>query len=156
MQCCKTVRAAEPQDLNAAFMIEIESFENPYPRWYFDLLYGLSGGKYFLVSTNDRGEITGYIIGIPLSGNVCHIASIAVVKQCRRKGVGTALLHSLLELCSADGYTSFILEVDVYNYVAQRLYASNLFKPVMVVADYYGRGRHALVMILLNEIPCCI
>lgn len=156
MQCCKTVRAAEPSDLDEVFGIEVESFDEPYPRWYFDLLYGLSGGEYFLVSESADGRITGYIVGIPLSGNVCHIASIAVARECRRKKVGTVLLQSLMELCSSNGYSSFVLEVNTYNYPAQSLYISNMFRPMMFVPNYYGQGKHALVMALVGEQPCCL
>ncbi|HIQ23864.1 MAG TPA: GNAT family N-acetyltransferase [Pyrodictium delaneyi] len=155
MQCCKTVRAAEPSDLDEVFRIEVESFDKPYPRWYLDLLYGLSGGEYFLVSESADGRITGYIVGIPLSDNACHIASIAVVKECRRRKVGTVLLQSLMELCSSNGYSSFVLEVDTCNYSAQSLYISNMFRPIMFMPNYYSWGRHALMMALIGGQPCC-
>ncbi|KSW11945.1 hypothetical protein CF15_03905 [Pyrodictium occultum] len=146
----------EPDELDEVYRIEAESFDQPYPRWYLDLLYGLSGGEYFLVSQGSEGRITGYIIGIPLSSGACHIASIAVEKRCRRRGVGTALLQSLVEVCSSRGYSSFVLEVEAGNYPAQSLYARSSFKPVMIVPDYYGEGRHAVVMALLGERPCCL
>ncbi len=130
------------------FLIELDSFESPYPRWYLDVLYELSnGGEYFLVSVDEEGRIDGYIVAIRRRGNICHIVSIAIRKDCRRQHVGSALLQSLFELCDARESPLYVLEVDINNIGAQVLYAKHGFGYAGLIKDYYGHGRHALIMI---------
>jgi ribosomal-protein-alanine N-acetyltransferase len=149
INCCARVRNVNVDELAKVYEIELESFDNPYSMHYFRILMSLSG-KYFLVSEDESGEITGYIVAIPLKGRVCHIASIAVSKSCRGRRTGTCLLSSLLQLCQDDGYDAFILEVEATNNVALRLYLSAGFKIVGIKPNYYGRGRHALIMLLID------
>ena len=147
LNCCVKVRQVERRELGQVYAIELESFDQPYSLWYLELLLSLSGGKYFLVSVASNDNITGYIAAVPIGENVCHIASIAVKKVCRRQRVATCLLQSLFELCVEDGRRIFILEVEHTNMPALRLYRANCFKPLRVIPNYYGPGRHALAML---------
>ena len=150
INCCVRVRDAAEAELPRIYEIEVESFDNPYTLQYLKLLMGLSGGRYFLVSEDSKGRITGYIVGVPLKDGVCHIASIAVSRDCRGRRVGACLLESLVDVCVADGYDTFILEVEYSNEAALHLYHSAGFKVAGVKPDYYGKGRHALVMLLIE------
>ncbi|ABM80744.1 GNAT family N-acetyltransferase [Hyperthermus butylicus] len=147
MNCCVKVRPVERRELGQVYAIERESFDQPYSLWYLELLLSLSGGEYFLVSVANDDSITGYIVAVPIGENVCHIASIAVKKACRRQRVATCLLQSLFELCIEDGRRIFVLEVEHTNMPALRLYRTNCFHPLRVIPNYYGPGRHALVML---------
>ena len=151
MECCKIVRPARPEELEEVYKhIELVSFENPYTLYYMKVLWSLSLGEYFLVSVGDKG-LTGYVVAVPLENGVCHIASIAVRPQCRRRKVASCLLASLFEVCSARGYRSFVLEVEYRNKAALALYARHGFKILGIMANYYGKGRHALVMVYVDE-----
>ncbi|BEP17033.1 hypothetical protein PYJP_03850 [Pyrofollis japonicus] len=152
MHCGILVRNADKDDLDQVYVIELESFNKPYPRWYLDILYSLSGnGDSFLVSFDDNGYVDGYIVAVPLRGGVCHIASIAVRKDCRRRKVGTALLQSLFELCEEKGFQNYLLEVSYMNTIAQLLYVRNSFAYIGFIRDYYGKNDHALVMLRTGE-----
>lgn len=146
MECGTLIRSARMEDLASVYSIEVSSFSRPYSFAQLYVLFSLAG-ELFLVSEGGRG-VDGYAVAVPLRGGVCHIASIAVAPWCRGRGVGSALLHSLLEVCASRGLDAYVLEVEHTNYVAQRLYASAGFRQVKVVPDYYGPGRHALVMVM--------
>ncbi len=147
MICGYIIETPSLSELEEVYSIELESFDNPYPLWYLRILYELSNGKYFLVSRNENGRIDGYLAAIPRKDGLCHIASIAVSPKCRRQYVGSALLQSIFEICSSDNYKVFLVEVYLYDYNAQKFYIMNSFKPVKIIPHYYGRDKHALVMI---------
>lgn len=146
------VRAARGEDLPAVTAIELESFDQPYPPWYLRVLAALAGGL-FLVAEEDDGVVVGYAVAVPLRGGGCHLASIAVARKCRRRGIGAALLESIIHVCEEDGRRYIVLEVEHRNYAAQRLYTVAGFIPVAVIPGYYGAGRHALKMILPLPAP---
>ncbi len=154
-RCGYIVRNAGREDLDQVFLIELGSFDSPYPRWYFDILYELSnGGKYFLVSVDENGHIDGYIVALQRRGGICHIVSIAVRKDCRRQHVASILLQSLFELCDVLRPRLYILEVDIRNMGAQVLYAKHGFGYAGLIPNYYGNERHALVMVKLPAWKC--
>ena len=130
------------------YEIEKLSFEDPYPAWYIRALHSLAD-SFFIAAYNTRGEIIGYAVAVPKRDRVCHIASIAVHPQCRRRGIGRALLESLEELCAAQGYSVCILEVDYTNWPALNLYQSSGYRWFMLIPNYYGSGKHAIAMVKL-------
>ena len=146
-RCGVTVRNAEPEDLDQVFLIELESFKEPYPRWYFDVLYIISNnGEFFLVSLDNRNRVDGYLVAVKRKSNVCHIVSIAVRKDCRRQRVGSALLQSLFEICESHNPNLYVLEVEIWNMSAQMLYTRHGFNYIGLIPGYYGDKRHALIM----------
>lgn len=140
-----TIREAVRRDLDAVIAIEYESFNKPYPPWYLEVLLQMAG-RYFLVAEHGR-EIVGYAVAVPLKSGACHLVSIAVAPQARRRGIGTAMLRELEKRCRSDGYRAIVLEVEYTNLAAQRLYIRNGYRYAEVVPDYYGAGRHALHMV---------
>jgi len=151
VECCKTIRPATLEELPIIHKsIELVSFNNPYTLYYMRFLWLLSSGKYFLVSIGDNG-ITGYIIAVPLKNATCHIASLAVKPECRRKKVASSLLSSIIEVCSSEGYKNFILEVSTANKPAIRLYLKHGFRVIGILPNYYGKSRHAYLMLYIDD-----
>jgi len=145
--CGVTVRSAEQRDLDEVYLIEIDSFDAPYPRWYFDILYALSNyGETFLVSLDKHNRLDGYIVALERRGGICHIVSVVVRRDCRRQHVGSVLLQSLFEVCESKKPNMYLLEVDMDNIAAQVLYGRHGFGYSGVIPNYYGVGRHALIM----------
>ena len=134
--------------MDSVYAIELASFDNPYPLWYLYFLRELAGDL-FLVARDKKRRVIGYIIAAPLLEVACHVLSIAVAPECRRRGVGGALLESVLELCSLEGRRAVTLEVEATNTAAQSFYRLHGFLPLRFIPDYYGPGRHALQMIRL-------
>jgi FkbH-like protein len=98
----------------------------------------------------DNG-ITGYIIAVPLKNATCHIASLAVKPECRRKKVASSLLSSIIEVCSSEGYKNFILEVSTANKPAIRLYLKHGFRVIGILPNCYSKSRHAYLMLYIDD-----
>jgi len=145
------VRGVEgDRELWEAYRIERESFREPYAFWYFRLLYMMSGGL-FLGGFNSDGFLVGYVVALQRIGGVCHVVSIAVRPECRGKGNGHVLLASIEEACRLEGARGVMLEVDAYNWPAQRLYLAHGYRYAVFLPDYYGPGRPAILMVKVLE-----
>ncbi|ARM75766.1 ribosomal protein S18-alanine N-acetyltransferase [Acidianus manzaensis] len=142
---------ASEEDLPQIYNIEVESFDNPYPYSLLKAYLYLANG-FYLVAKED-GKILGYIIGIIQFKTRGHIVSIAVKKEYRNQGIGNMLINKLEErFLSASCFYSY-LEVMVTNYSAIFFYHSNNYLIMFTRKNYYGRGKHAYVMVkyLLNR-----
>jgi ribosomal-protein-alanine N-acetyltransferase len=81
-------------------------------------------------------------------GKVAHLVSIAVLKEYRRRGIGSRLLDETIK-ASIKYYDveSIYLEVRVSNIPAIRLYEKFGFKKVRLIKGYYMDGEDAYVMV---------
>jgi len=147
------VKPVSHSELSHVYKIAARSFKEPTTPHYFRVIHALSG-SYFLVALRKESQaVVGYVVGVKTKG-MCHIASIAVEPAARRHRVGSMLLQSLTYLCSSEGVSEFFLEVNYKNYAAQLFYLKNGFSPLFMIKDYYGEGRHAIVMagVYLNDV----
>ncbi|QGA55092.1 ribosomal-protein-alanine N-acetyltransferase [Sulfolobus sp. E5-1-F] len=135
---------ATEADLGQIFQIEKESFEDPYP---YSLLraYLFIATKLYLVA-KEREKIIGYIIGVIQYGYRGHIISIAVRPAYRKKGVGTKLLNEIEERFKQNGVKYSYLEVNINNLSAISFYRENGYLVAYIRRNYYGKGKHAFVM----------
>ena len=85
-----------------------------------------------------------------IAADEAEILAIAVATQCRRRGVGKALLRAQFMQLAAAGVRSVFLEVEQTNAAALALYRQLAFEPVGARPGYYRRAAqasgHALVM----------
>jgi ribosomal-protein-alanine N-acetyltransferase len=94
------------------------------------------------------GGLLGYLVAWFVLDEV-HLANLAVIPECRRRGLGQALLDDLLDESRNRQATQVILEVRESNRPAQRLYERNGFRTVMIRPGYYRDNREdARVMIM--------
>ncbi|MEA3291028.1 MAG: ribosomal protein S18-alanine N-acetyltransferase [Pseudomonadota bacterium] len=83
--------------------------------------------------------ITGY--GVMLSAGIeSQLLNLAVGIQWQRRGIGGALIESLLGEAAANGAAECHLEVRASNLVAQHLYSRHGFAPIGRRKDYYAAG----------------
>ncbi|MBI4295353.1 MAG: ribosomal protein S18-alanine N-acetyltransferase [Chloroflexi bacterium] len=76
-----------------------------------------------------------------------HLTTIAVRRACWRRGIGEALLITVIEYAAEHGAETVTLEVRASNFEAQALYEKYGFKPVGVRRGYYTDNREdALIM----------
>ena len=133
------IRKFELDDLHRILEIEEDSFpKSPYEVSIF-LHYHKVYPEYFLVHVSNTNFITGYIIFYP-DGN---IASIAVDKNLRRKGIGTLLMNKATNI-SDNGYGN--VEVRKSNTTALIFYNKLGFKKKGIIKDYYG-NEDAVVLV---------
>ncbi|AAK40442.1 ribosomal-protein-alanine N-acetyltransferase [Saccharolobus solfataricus] len=136
---------ATEADLDQIFQIETESFEDPYP---YSLLraYLFLANKLYLVA-KQREKVVGYIIGIIQYGYRGHIVSIAVEPIYRKQGIGAKLLNEIEERFKLNGARYSYLEVNTNNLSAISFYRANGYLIMYVRKNYYGRDKHAFVMV---------
>jgi ribosomal-protein-alanine N-acetyltransferase len=109
----------------------------------------------FIVA-EENGEVVGYImcrIETGLSSFILrglvkkgHIVSVAVLPQCRRKGIGEALVTKAMENMRLYKAKQCFLEVRVTNIEAVGLYKKLGFGVSRTVRGYYADGEDAYVM----------
>ncbi|WP_338599597.1 ribosomal protein S18-alanine N-acetyltransferase [Sulfolobus tengchongensis] len=136
---------ATEADLNQIYEIESKSFDNPYP---YSLLraYLFLASKLYLVAKNGD-KVVGYVIGIIQYGYRGHIVSIAVKPEYRNQGIGSELLNEIEQRFKQNGARYSYLEVSISNLSAISFYYTNGYIISYLRKNYYGRGKHAFVMI---------
>lgn len=75
-----------------------------------------------------------------------RIASVAVLEEHRRMGTGAVLLEAAEGELRTRGVGTAVLEVDVDNESAVKLYISHGYEIKGTMKDYYSRGRDAFYM----------
>lgn len=90
------------------------------------------------------------VIALQTVGDVADLHRLVVSPRHRRQGVGVALVTAGLESVRRVGATSVLLEVAFDNDPAITLYQQLGFEQLAARDDYYGPGRHALILKLYD------
>ena len=136
------VRLATRSDLVAICGIEEDSFLDPYPQALLSRLLR-EHTNHFLVA-----EISGRLVGYCVSskdGSLAHLISIGVLREYRKRGIGSALIQTLLAEIGPR-VRELWLEVNAGNEEAIRFYEGFDFRRVMIIDNYYADGAAALRM----------
>ena len=145
-----TIRPFERGDLKRIVAIERESFgpktpsNDAWPAAAF-LEYQRASPELFLVALLGR-RIAGYSIA-RMTWRGAEIESIAVDPRYRTRGIAQALLDATIARTRAS---TLRLMVSVSNDAALRFYRAYGFVRTRRVKNYYGRGRDAWRMRLVN------
>ena len=121
------------------------------------LAYSLSGlsvlsifpGVVFLVARGDTLPVAGCVIADRHRDNI-RIMNIAVDPAARRQGIGTALLRGV-EAAFPTG--DIVLMAEEWNTGAQALYEREGYLRSGSTNDYYGKGRHGILMKKTRHAP---
>lgn len=135
--------AASLLDLNALSKLEHACFgKDAWP--LFDLIAVLTFADVVRLKAVDDGQMIGFVAGDPRpSQGLSWIATIGVLPEYRRRGVGRGLLLA----CEARLKTPRIrLSVRVSNEGAIRLYEQEGYVKVETWQKYYNDGESAIVM----------
>lgn len=104
-----------------------------------------------LVAVDPAGRILGYISSWFIIGEA-EIHNIAVAPDCRRRGIGEALLSMLLAWGKAEQISAFTLEVRPSNTKALTLYRKSGFTEIGRRRGYYAdTGEDAIIMFKNNQ-----
>ena len=137
------IRRATQGDLEGICRIEDDSFTEPYPHNLLAKLLRDCPDNFFVAEATPR-NLVGYCVASQ-DGNIAHLISIGVLREYRRRGVGTELTQALIgSLGSAVG--ELRLEVKQGNTEAIQLYEGLGFRQVNFIENYYGDGSPALKM----------
>ncbi len=139
-----TLMRMEREHLQAVTELEKECFSTP---WTYENLEETldNDTAYFFVAIEEE-QVIGYI-GVSVVADSCFINNIAVSKQFRRQGVGTALLKIAIMTADAMGTDFISLEVRASNYPAIDLYRKMGFEEMGRRREFYRQPREdALIM----------
>lgn len=142
--------AVEPldyaRDLDDVLAVDAVSFVNHWTREMFEWEARHSDVARLSVLRAPGGRIAGYCAAWVIFDEV-HINNMAVLPECRKQGLGAALLAHVLDAAAAEGAHRATLEVRASNAAAQRLYARFGFGPAAVRPRYYTNPEEdAIVM----------
>lgn len=102
----------------------------------------------FVVVAQDEGAIVGSAMCLfSTLQREGRVASVAVLPQHRRKGIGRMLMTECEKEFMMRALTTFSLEVDVENEPAIALYESKGYEINGMIKDFYGPGRDAYMMV---------
>ena len=136
------VRNFKPSDLDEVMEIADESLtERYFPQLFMDIYEAWPRG--FLVA--EFHKILGFIAGSKIA-NEARILMLAVRKEYRRRGIGSALLKKFMAVCKSEGLVSIRLEVRTSNIDAIEFYKRFGFHIISFIPNYYTNGDAAYVM----------
>lgn len=111
---------------------------------------------YYLVAfpPDEPENVVGYAgLLAPRGGSDGDIQTIAVHESVRGRGLGRALMITLIDECRRRGVTELFLEVRADNPVAQALYGSLGFSEIAVRPHYYQPDDVDAVVMRLAVVP---
>jgi [ribosomal protein S18]-alanine N-acetyltransferase len=101
----------------------------------------------FILVCIDGDEIVGSAMALySEEASEGKIASIAVVRRARGRGIGTHLLEECEEIFKRHGLKRYTLEVETNNELAVALYMSRGYLTKGLIKDFYAPGRDAYCM----------
>jgi ribosomal protein S18 acetylase RimI-like enzyme len=131
------------RDLNALRKLERICFEKD--SWpLFDLIAVLTFPDVIRLKAVENGQMVGFVAGDPRpSQGFSWIATIGVLPEYRRRGIGRDLLHA----CEAQLKTPRLkLSVRASNQVAITLYEREGYRTTDIWKGYYDDEENAIVM----------
>ena len=93
-----------------------------------------------------QNTIIGFIIGIHFQEKTGRILMLGVDKNCRRNGIGNALLNQLLKEFQRRFINRIELEVKTSNKEAFEFYKKNKFTVIEILPSFYQNGEDAFMM----------
>jgi ribosomal-protein-alanine N-acetyltransferase len=130
-------------DLNEVMEIEKTSFKLPWKKAFF--LYDMNRPHAFCLVAKENSRLVGYLIAWKIEEQL-HLANIAAHPDERRKGIGSQLLKTILEIGKEVNCNNIFLEVRESNIPAQNFYRKFGFVHTITQKQYYHDGEDALIL----------
>jgi ribosomal-protein-alanine N-acetyltransferase len=128
--------------LDEVLEIEADCFTEPWTRAMFDV-YPNENTKFIVIK--EKGKTAGYCL-LQFSFDTAELLRLAVHSRFRRRGLGEALIKTLIEFSENVGLKEIFLEVDAQNLAARHLYSKLGFNQIGKRRHYYKEGHDALVL----------
>jgi ribosomal-protein-alanine N-acetyltransferase len=149
------IRQATSDDVPAVIGVNIQTLPEHYSDYFYYEVLNEHPQTFLVAELN--GTIVGYIMcrielglsllkrfGIARKG---HVISVAVLKEHRGKGVGSRMIHHVLDEMRKSSCRECYLEVRVSNIDAIALYHNLGFKTTGTLQGYYKDGEAAHTMV---------
>jgi ribosomal-protein-alanine N-acetyltransferase len=143
-------RRMRPEDITRVVEIEKDGFRHPWSRELLERELGHAWST-VLLAVEDAPDGAERIVGFAvfwLVHDELHILNIATAVECRRRGIGRALMLEAGTAGCARGAALATLEVRRSNAAALGLYHSLGYRQVGIRPNYYAdEGEDAIVMV---------
>ena len=139
------LRNFAPTDLGEIMLLVSDTFRQDYSPSFYLSLYSYWPDGFILAKDNEK--IIGFVLGSITDEEEARILIMAVEKERRVKGIGTALLREFMNRCSLRGLKRIVLEVRVSNELAQKFYSHFGFEMTNVLPRYHLDGEDAYKMV---------
>lgn len=101
----------------------------------------------FMSVAEDGNTIVGYCgVFVPAPGIEADILTVAVLPDYRRQGIAKEFMRQIEAYAIERKASAMMLEVEISNESAIKLYESLGYMKISVRMDYYGPGKDAHVM----------
>lgn len=143
-------RLFEPADFHELYAIEEVCFQPPerFTRRYMRGLIGSANSATWIAEEN--GKMMGFAIvewAEAASGTIGYIATIEVLPEFRKLGIGAELLRRLEGSANAERAVAIWLHVDMENAAAIRLYQRVGYANSGRAENFYARNRPAAIYV---------
>jgi ribosomal-protein-alanine N-acetyltransferase len=139
-------RHAHPADLSALRALEEEVFDPGYPPVVLRQLLDLFPDLFFAAELD--GDVVGYVSGgLSSDRDRAWLLSLAVAPRAKGRGIGRALVETLIEALSATPARDLRLTMDPTNASAAGLYARFGFREAGREEAYFGPGFPRAVLV---------
>lgn len=143
------IRRAQFSDGEGIYRVERLSFDDPWSLDAFRRELGENDVAFYLVA-EINGVVEGYA-GLWMIGDEGHITNVAVAPEHRGRGIGSALVCTLVERTVAAGLQSHTLEVRASNEEALNLYGKLGFVSVGRRPGYYQEPKEDAIIMWRRE-----
>ncbi len=140
------VRIVDEDSLDILVDINNQSFTHPWTRGMFLDELEQSEKSYLFGAVTRSGEIVGYCCVWRVVDHL-QINSVAVSLNYRGRGIGLALLNTVVKLGRQLGVANILLEVRRSNTAARALYRRLAFKETGQRGAYYSRPSEDAVIL---------
>lgn len=130
------LQPATQADLEEVAALERACYSDPWPASAFAGLPDNPAVHFRVIREGEGGPVAGYVIAWFVADEG-EVANLAVTPRLRQRGLGGALLQSVLSDAAARGTRALFLEVRESNQAARKLYASRHFEEVGRRRRYY-------------------
>ncbi len=145
----------QPIALDIPVLATYEKELFPYSPWstsqFKEEFAGIPSTRYMSVA-EDGNTIVGYCgVFVPAPGIEADILTVAVLPAYRRQGIAREFMRQIEVYAVERKASAMMLEVELSNESAIKLYESLGYMKISVRMDYYGPGKDAHVM--RKELP---
>lgn len=133
-QTCVHIRWMIRRDMPSVLSIESQSFEFAWSEE--DFIRCLRQRNCIGMVAEQNEQVVGFMV-YELHKNRLHVMNIAVDPNCRRQGVGSAMVKKLVSKLSFQRRTRILLEVRETNLPAQLFFKDQDFRAISVLREFY-------------------
>lgn len=139
------------RDMPRVLAIENASFEFPWNENQF-VRCMRQRNSIGMVAEERDGLVIGFFL-IELHKGRVHLLNMAVLPECRRHGIGTAMVEKLKGKLSYSGRSRIMLEVRETNMAGQMFFKANGFKAISILKEFFDDANEDAYLMQYRYLP---